>query len=239
MSFLARHRRGARIALLVLALAIAQAAAASKIIYVNRCVGNCTVTPGPNDAIAGSSTIPSNGTSTLTAFAHSDAVFNATVVCLRGVFARYDVTVTSTYPGAVPRRELMLAGYASEVGAPSGSWGTAPTNGGAPIDNAIAFAFANDIGADVDNLCWTGAQQLGFLYGLELEYYCPDIMSYGQACGLKTFTDHDAACGVYSAQAKCEFTGLATQNSAEILAANAGLGDRLFLDEFEAPTPAP
>jgi hypothetical protein len=125
------------------------------------------------------------------------------------------------------------------VGVPSGAPGTAPTNDGAPIDNAIAFAFANDIGADVDNLCWTGAQQIGFLYGLELEYYCPDIMSYGQSCGLKTFTDHDAACGAYSPLSKCEFTGLATQNSAEILTANAGLGDRLFLDEFEAPTPAP
>jgi len=47
--------------------------------------------------------------SSLSAFAHGDAVFSDTVTCLRSLFARYDVDVITANPGAVARREMMLA----------------------------------------------------------------------------------------------------------------------------------
>ena len=224
---------------IVLTFAPGRGAEAGGIIYVNRCIGDCTVTPGLDDAINGKSSIPSQP-STLTEFMQGDAAFNATVACLRGLFASYDVTVTATNPGAVARRELMLAGNASQLSV-GATLGIAPSSGdGTALDNVIAFTFANDIGADVDTLCWVGAAQIAFVYGLEPEYYCPDITGYATSCGLKSFADHDAPCGTYSAETTCMYsTGAATQNSAQRLAANAGLSDRLLLAEFEPPTPAP
>jgi len=114
---------------------------------------------------------------------------------------------------------------------------------GSSADNRIAFAFANDIGADPDKLCWIAAGQLGELYGLEPEYHCPDVTSYfsgPDGCGLKTFADFDAPCGTFSAKPTCSDTGgQPTQNSAALLAARAGLSDRIFLNEFEQARPAP
>jgi hypothetical protein len=222
------------------ALAAASPASASGLLYVNRCAGGCTVTPGVDNAIAGTSIIP-NSMSNLSAFAHGDAVFSATVTCLRSLFARYDVDVITTNPGAVARREMMLAGTAAQLGQPAGVPGVAPS--GSSTDNRIAFAFANDIGADADKLCWISASQLGELYGLEPEYYCPDVMSYfsgASGCGLKTFADFDAPCGTFSPTPTCSDTGgQPTQNSAALLAVRAGLSDRVFLNEFELPRPAP
>ena len=224
----------------LITLAAGQSVIASGLIYVNRCAGGCTVTPGPDNAIAGTSIIPSV-TSNLSAFAHGDAVFSDTVSCLRSLFARYDVEVITVHPGAVARREMMLAGNATQLGLSSGTGGVAP--GGSAADNRIAFAFANDIGADADKLCWIAAAQLGALYGLEAEYYCPDVTSYFygvNGCGLKTFANFDAPCGTFSAKPTCSDTGgQPTQNSAALLTVRAGLSDRVFLSEFEQPRPAP
>ena len=221
----------------IAALAAAPPAPAAGLIYVNRCAAGCTVTPGFDNAIAGKSSIPIS-TSNLSAFAHGDAVFSDTVICLRSLFARYDVNVITANPGAVARREMMLAGTAAQLGQPAGVPGVAPS--GSSADNRIAFAFANDIGADADKLCWIAASQLAVLYGLEAEYHCPDVTSYLSGCGLKTFADFDAPCGTYSAKATCSDTGgQPTQNSAALLAARAGLSDRLFLNEFEQARPAP
>lgn len=216
----------------------ATSVAASGLIYVNRCAAGCTVTPGFDNAITGTSSIPSN-VSNLSAFAHGDAVFSDTVSCLRSLFARYDVDVILSNPGAVARREIMIAGNATQLSASlAGAPGVAP-HYGMITDNAIAFAFANDIGADPDKLCWVAAAQLGFLYGLEYDVYCPDIVTYGTGCGLKTFADFDAPCGTNAELATCPISGQPTQNSAALLALRAGLSDRLFLNEFEQPRPAP
>jgi hypothetical protein len=231
------------LAMAILSIAVMTAAppaSASGLIYINRCAAGCTVSPGANDAIDGTSNLVAS-TKNLSAFAHGDAVFSDTVVCLRSLFARYDVDVVTVSPGNLARREMMLAGTAAQLGF-IGSLGVAPLTG-SPIDNAIAFAFANDIGPDPDKLCWIAATQLGALYGLEVEYYCPDVTSNFSApngCGLKTFADFDAPCGTFSAKATCDMTsGLPTQNSAALLATRAGLSDRLFLDEFEQARPAP
>ena len=188
--------------LLFLVLEPSRAASASGLIYVNRCAGGCMVTgAATDDAINGKSTLVS-GAKTLSAFAHTDADFSATVSCLRSLFARYDVEVITTNPGNVARREMMLAGNATQVGYSSGTGGVAPFDGTVK-DNVIAFTFANDIGADPDKLCWVAAAQVGALYGLEPEYYCADVTTYLTGCGVKTFADFAAPCGTFSAQATC------------------------------------
>jgi hypothetical protein len=239
MVYKARVRvNGSLVAMLcsIVALAAAAPASAAGLIYVNRCAAGCTVTPGVDNAIAGTSIIP-NSTSNLSAFAQGDSVFSDTVTCLRSLFARYDVEVITANPGAVARREMMLAGNAAQLGQPVGSLGVAPT--GSASDNRIAFAFANDIGADPDKLCWVAAQQLGFLYALDYEFYCPDIMSASIGCGLKSFTDLAEPCGYDMATPTCPTGGQSTQNTAALLGVRAGLSDRIFLNEFELPRPAP
>jgi hypothetical protein len=159
----------------IAALAAAPPAPAAGLIYVNRCAAGCTVTPGFDNAIAGKSSIPIS-TSNLSAFAHGDAVFSDTVICLRSLFARYDVNVITANPGAVARREMMLAGNATQLGLSPGTAGVAP--GGSAADNRIAFAFANDIGADADKLCWIAASQTSGTVWARAEYHCPDVTSY-------------------------------------------------------------
>jgi hypothetical protein len=204
------------------------------IVYVNRCDGGCTVTPGLDNAVTGRSTLVTS-TRTLPEFPYADGVFHATVECLRAVFARYDILVTATHPGTAPRRELMLAGMPGDIGAQTGINGIAPFNG-SPLPNAIAFAFAQQIGEDVEELCYTGAHELAHLYALDHVFECADIMTYLSCAGTKAFTDIDAPCGE-SAPRTCA-SGAATQNSHAILAALAGQEDVLFRDGFGAAGPA-
>jgi hypothetical protein len=128
----------------------------------------------------------------------------------------------------------MLGGTPANIGAPTGSNGIAPFNG-SPFPNAIAFAFALQIGEDVEEMCYTGAHELGHLYALDHVFECADIMTYLSCAGTKTFTDIDAPCGE-SAPRTCT-SGAATQNSHAILAALAGQDDVLFRDGFGAAGP--
>jgi hypothetical protein len=226
----------------ILASALAGAAAilsfpatATDLIYLNRCVGGCTVTPGVDDAANHVSSIPST-TAMLPAFAHGDGIFQATLGCVRKAWAAYDVVVTAQSPGSLPRREIMLAGSPQQVGMPAGVPGVAPLFP-SPRDNAIVFAFADEIGPDVDRLCWIASQEVAHLYALDHEFHCEDLMSYLTGCGVKSFTAVDAQCGEYSPRT-CT-SGSATQNSAALLAVVPGLGDRLLLADFERAMPAP
>lgn len=228
-----------RIAILLCVAAAAPAAAADlDLLYINRCVGNCMLEQGADDAVHRKSSILS-GNVTIPAFPHGDAVFNATVSCVRSVLAPYDVTVVTDDPGAVARREVVLGGSSTTIGFPPGVWGVAPWANGTPIGNVIAFAFAAGIGDSVDNLCWTTAQQFGTLYGLDFEYSCPDVMSFLNGCGTKTFTNVDASCGEYSGR-NCYTTGSpATQNSAARLAVVPGNVVVIFRNSFEPAGPSP
>lgn len=229
-------RHAVRIGILVSLLPVPAAAVDSHLIYLNACKPNgCAVHFGPDDATTHTSSVVGQD-STVGEFAFSDATFARAAGCLRGVFARYDVSITTTDPGAAPRRELMLAGRAQDVGQPMGVQGVAPFTG-VPIDNAIAFAFATDIGDDPDALCWIAASQIGHLYGLDDAHYCPDVMSYLAGCGVKSFTDVDAPCGEF-ADRTCA-SGAPTQNGDATLRLVIGDADRIFLAGFDPPMPAP
>jgi hypothetical protein len=234
------NRINSLLAWLVLPIAFASctAHAALDLLYINRCSGGCAlIAAGTDDAINRRSTLLS-GNRTVPEFPHGDAAFSATVACVRSTLAAYDVDVVTTDPGAVARREVIVAGSGQSVVGISGLLGDSPFDG-TPKDNTIAFAFAVDIGADVDKLCLLTAQQFGSLYGLDFELNCPDIMSFSQACGIKMFTNFDASCGETTSRT-CNIPGSpATQNTAMRLALVPGQDEVIFRGLFEVAGPSP
>ena len=164
---------------------------------------------------------------------------NATVSCVRSLLAPYDVNIVTSDPGAVARREVILSGNSTTIGLPSMVYNDAPSTNGTPVDNVISLAFAAEIGDNVDKLCWYTAQNFGSLYGLDFEYYCPDVMSTLNACGLKTFTNFAAPCGTANART-CNVSGSpATQNSAAKLAVAPGDAVVIFRGFFDPAGPSP
>jgi hypothetical protein len=207
------------------------------IVYVNRCAGTCAIDVGVDDAINRRSSVLVVPT-TFTGFPFSDAVFAATVTCIRSLLAPYDILVTTADPGPVARRELILDGLAASQGLPPSVVGLAPWFLGTSFDNVIAFAFAAQLGPDPDLLCWVGARQIGTMYGLDSALHCPDVMTHIPDCGVKTFTDFDAPCGELALRDCDTQPARPRQNSAVILAAVAGQADVIFRNGFEAMGPS-
>jgi hypothetical protein len=223
-------RAGFGFAVIVL-LALASApAAATTLVYVNRCAGGCTFSEGPNDSVANTSPIV-DGSGVLSAFAHGDAVFAATVDCIASGLSRYDVQVVSADPSPTPHSEIVMAGLSQQIGLPTGVWAVAPSTC-SYVPDAPAFVFANAMPADAQRLCWIGMQQLGFMAGLEHLFYCPDVMSTIEGCSDRSFQDRDSACGTTSPM-PCQCGGT-SRNSHSVMSTVFGAGDAIFADGFEA-----
>jgi hypothetical protein len=176
-------------------------------LYLNRCVGGCTIhKSGINDARTHASTIP-NGTGPdfqMTEFAWGDTEWNAIVQCMKEVYSPFALKVTDVLP--VPGEaynEAIIAGSNVEIGHPEAG-GIA--NGGCDIVNySINFTFANDYSPyqRVFQLCAVAAQESGHSYGLDHTYSfldgssgCRDPMTYRGDCGgQKFFRNETANCG--------------------------------------------
>ena len=209
-----------------------------RVLYLDRCTGNCTLGSAANDATTNSSTIPQGKTSyTLTAFAFGDAEWHAVVKCVQDVFSPYGLSVVDVKPAdGTLYDKTFVAGLPTEIGQPNDVLGIAPLAGNcAVLTNNVAFAFANQhTPADrVNNICWTAAQETAHMYGLDHEYQftggqsaCSDPMTYRNDCGgEKFFRDRAAQCGAFAlADCKCKRV---TQNS-----------DALLLGIFGAATPS-
>jgi len=197
------------------ALYVAPAAKVSSTIYLERCVGGCTITKGVNDARINSSSIPT-GTSQISEFhnasnqigADADDEWNQIVQCVAEVYSPYAVTVTDVKPGAgTSYHEAIVAGSPQEIGiAEKDVLGLAPLSSDcSAIDNVISFSFANNHGnADrVNNICWTASQESAHAFGLDHEYSfsdnrsaCNDPMTYRTDCGGEKFFRNELAnCG--------------------------------------------
>ena len=194
---------------------------------MNRCVGNCVFSFGPDNAVANTSPV-FNGTTTLTEYAYDDASFDAVVACITDLLAPFDAQVTTVDPSPTPHYEIVVAGTPQQAGLPVGSAGVASATC-ARIPNAPMFVFANANG-DIPQLnCEVAGFQLGSVAGLEPLYNCADAMYLYAGCGNKTFRNELSPCGT-NAPATCQCGGT-TRNSFAVVA--QALRDVLLASGFE------
>ncbi len=182
---------------------------AGLILYLNRCEGGETFTPGFNDSRTNRSSII-NSTRTLPAYPYGDASWNQVVQCVSEMMAPYNIIVTDEDPGNVPHDEAVACGHPNDLGMQDGVGGVAPFSCGV-INNAITYTFPEVWGNWPRGICETIAQEAAHGWGLDHEYLCADPMTYLTGCGDKSYQDIDAQCGEFSARS-CQCGG-STQNS--------------------------
>jgi len=191
----------------------------SRIIYLNRCKNGCTVYPGNEDSLTQHSSIINN-TGTIQPFAYSDTTWNSIVACVKATYAPFDITVTDVDPGNVDHWETFVAGRPQDVGMQSGVAGVSPFTCGV-IRNSITYAFANVQGGDVNQICWTVAQETAHSFGLDHEYLASDPMTYLDGSLPKRFQNQTAQCGRY--QVESCLCGGSGQNSYKMINSLFGL----------------
>lgn len=206
------------IAFLAAALGVAPAVRGERILFLDRCTGGCTYTPGFDDAGANVSSVVS-GASALSAFSHGDESWAAVVDCVRDTFAPFAITVTEADPGTAEHLEIAIGGLPQQLGLPTGVTNVAPVTceGDRVVDDGIAFAFAQVLGDVPLEICWNAAQAAGSLLGLDHEMLAGDAMTYLTGSLPKAFVDETASCGEFSPRT-CQCGG-ATQNSYQHLLA--------------------
>ncbi len=190
----------------------------SNIIYLNNCKPNgCPVTPGNANSITNTSGIPSRA-STVQPWAYSDAAWNQLVDCVRDSYASFGVQVVDQRPPSGTNYHMgIVAGRPGDVQMQNGVGGVSEFSCGY-IPNAISFSFANIYGPDVDQICWTVAQETAHSWGLEHKFDNRDPMTYLQSGPTrKTFQNSSGSCGEFSAR-NCDCGGTSMNSFQQILA---------------------
>jgi hypothetical protein len=217
-------------------------------IFLNRCVGGCTVHVGSDDATTDTSVI-ARSTAMLAEYNFPPGEWEATVQCVREIYSPYDVTIVDERPTSGTYEQIMVAGRPQDLGLPSGVGGVGSMAlGCAPIPNGMAFAFTSAIpvfaaeagGSRVHGLCWIIAQETAHNFGLDHQYSfadnnasaCNDPMTYRFDCGgQKFFRNRLANVG---ATALCNNSDISnacrcgtTQNSHQKLISMFGAGQSI------------
>jgi hypothetical protein len=232
---------------------VSAASSVSNIIFINRCVGGCTVIASKvNNAATGDSTIPmgfADGTHiTLAAFPYSDASWNTVLDCVKEIYSPYNVVVTDQDPGpTVVHTELIVTGSdpATTLNL-QGAAGISPVSPDhSPFNNNIAYVFASDFADDptvnryfgLYDMCAAAGQETAHSFGLDHEFDCTDPMTYKPPCGgIRYFRNQDFSCGTYAVSdcnccygpagqctPNCQNAG-PTQNSHQLLLGVFGAG---------------
>ena len=186
------------------------------LLYINRCEGGETVTPGFNDSRTNTSSIPTQAI-TFPPYPYGDSSWNQVMSETRGLLAPFGIEITDQDPGNTPHTEIIACGQ-SFVGA--NVLGIAPFGCGL-VANAIGYAFAENHSGDPRELAETIAHEAGHTWTLNHLYDCADPMTYLSGCGDKAFQDTELSCaGVASnggwQQEACSCGGN-TQNSYQTL----------------------
>jgi uncharacterized protein (TIGR03382 family) len=198
----------------------------SNIIFLNKCVGGCTIFPGNDDSRTNTSSVVAGTlgqTAFISEFAYGQAEWDEIVDCVTRVYEPYGIVITDQDPGSnVSHFEAIVAGTDDEINTSAG--GIAPASCGVII-NAMTFSFANQGGqGGLSQMCWTVAQETAHAFGLDHEFLCSDPMTYLSDCGFdKTFQDINAPCGEFEARG-C-YCGGNTQNSHQFLLGHFGAGE--------------
>lgn len=196
--------------------------AQSRSIYLNR--KGATIRPGANDSLKQTSSIVTQ-VSAIGAWDVTDAKWTATVACMRETWAKFDVAITETDPGDTPHIEALFGGSPADIGRPATVAGIAPfaVDCGV-VENAIVFAFTDNLPADPQLVCEVMSQEIGHAYGLDHELLASDPMSYLPYAGKRSFQDTGTACGEKT-ERPCGLGSTACraqQNSQQILLARLG-----------------
>jgi uncharacterized protein (TIGR03382 family) len=184
---------------------LAPAAPNTRTIFMNRCTGGCTVTPGTTDNRTDHSDIFVGGPRSLSQFSQSQTVWDQTMSCMRATFAQFNVIITDVDPGTAAHMEIMVAGTANELlGAGSdGILGIAdmpcagPGNCDSYVPNALVFAFANDpyYANEPLEICATAAQEIAHTWALDHVVDKTDPMTYNDNMGMMRYYKDHQACG--------------------------------------------
>ena len=199
--------------------------AESKVIYLEH--NGASLRPGDNDSSAGISSIVDRPT-TIRAWDIDDDTWQATVDCMREIYAPFDVTITDEDPGDVPHIEAVFGGSPVDVGLPENVAGVSPfTEDCAIIERSIVFAFTDVMNDDPRTVCEVAAQEVAHSFGLDHELLASDPMTYLPYVGERTFQDDMVSCGEYGNR-MCGINGSVCrqrQNSFQLLAARLGTRD--------------
>ncbi len=180
------------------------------VLFVNRCQGGITLTPGQEDDSSANVSMILDGPLQLAEYPYGDAQWAQIVSGVQEIFAPFNVIVTDQDPSPMPHDEAIVCGR-SEGTTFEGAAGVAPYTCG-QIPNAITYTFPETIGNDLRFTIETIAQEAAHAWGLDHSYKCEDPMTYLEGCGNKAFQDGDFPCGEYSARA-CDCSGQPTQNT--------------------------
>jgi hypothetical protein len=196
----------------------------SHIIYMDRCAGGCTLTPG-SDGTHNQSEIIDNQVH-MSAYAGSDANWQALVQCVQMTYAPFAVTITDQRPpNGTAYHHAIVAGSSAEAGQPSNVLGVSPFACGY-LPNAISFTFANEEPTSIYDLCWTVSQETSHSWGLDHKFDDRDPMTYlSSGPAMKTFQNQAGRCGEYSARdCGCDYagTGNTQENSYALILATFG-----------------
>jgi Big-like domain-containing protein len=196
---------------------------ATWIIYLNRNGGRYD--PGwPDDSQTNRSSVLSftlGSGADIPAYSFGDASWQQVLDCVRDLYADFDVYITDEDPGDTPHMETVVGGSPGTIGLPPGVGGIAPS-GCEPIPNSVQYVFPDTYGPGMEQgICEATGQETAHSFGLDHEYWCPDVMTYLFDCGVaKTFVDEDHPCGEYGPR-DCS-CGSPTQNSYQWLLTYAG-----------------
>jgi MYXO-CTERM domain-containing protein len=220
------------------ATGVSSTVAQSKVVYLNR--GGVTLDPGDNDARTNKSTLAKQRTQ-IPAWTTSDATWQATVACMKELFAPFDVTIVTTDPGpTVQHIEAVFGGMPQMLAMDNNVMGVAPFKSDCSIlENAMVFTFTGNIPNDARMACEIQAQEVAHAYGLDHERLPTDPLTYMRYDGNRSFQNQLAECGEDKAR-MCGVAGSTScrgkQNSVALLFER--LGSKGVVGDDIAPTVA-
>lgn len=208
--------------------------AQSRTIYLNK--NGVTLAPGNNDSRANRSSIATQ-TTQIPPWNVTATTWNATVACVRELFAPFNVTVVETDPGNVPHIEAVFGGSPSLLGLPAGVAGVSPfTTDCSIIENSVVFTFTNAIPQDARLACEIQAQEIAHSFGLDHELLASDPMTYLNYNGNRTFKNQAAQCGE-DVQRPCGINGsVCRQNQNSVTLLTERLGAKAQPGDTTAPS---
>ncbi|HEY4175796.1 MAG TPA: hypothetical protein VGM90_03145 [Kofleriaceae bacterium] len=208
--------------------------AASRTIYLVH--GGAELRPGADNGHAGTSSLIDHPVS-IPAWETTEATWQATVDCVRDMYAPFAVTVTDEDPGDAPHITAIFGGSPTLMGQPRSLAGVSPFKSDCGvIESSVVFAFTDILPADPHAVCNVIAQEIAHSYGLDHELLDSDPMTTTHTTMDRAFADEDVACGETSAR-PCGYAGStcrATQNSFTLLKDRLGLAGQDETDTEEA-----